>query len=90
MDQVPDARRKRLMFRSQRRGMQETDLVLGRFAERYLAEFTDEQLDRFERLLEAADADLFEWITGRTPVPEEHDNDVMTLLRNFKYRFETS
>ena len=90
MGQVLDVRRKRLMFRSRRRGMQETDLVLGRFAERYLTEFTDAQLDRFERLLENTDADLIEWITGRAPVPEEHDSDVMSLLRNFMQTFETT
>ncbi len=90
MGQVLDARRKRLLFRSRRRGMQETDLVLGRFAERYLTEFTDDQLDRFERLLENTDADLIEWITGRSPVPDEHDNDVMSLLRNYMQTFETT
>lgn len=90
MGQVLDARRKRLMFRSRRRGMQETDLVLGRFAERYLARFSDAELDRFERLLDNTDADLFEWITGRAPVPEEHDSDVMGLLRNFMRTFETT
>ena len=65
--------------------MQETDLILGRFAERHLAAMTEEQLDRFEALLEEGDNDLFDWISGRQPPPLDRDNDVMRLIRNFKF-----
>ncbi len=79
-----DSRRKRLLFRSRHRGMQETDILLGGFARRHLSELTDGQLDQFEILLEESDNDLFDWITGRTAVPPALDNGVMKLLRNFK------
>ncbi len=79
-----DSRRKRLLFRSRHRGMQETDILLGGFARRHLSELTDGQLDQFETLLEESDNDLFDWITGRTAVPPALDNGVMKLLRNFK------
>ncbi len=79
-----DSRRKRLLFRSRHRGMQETDILLGGFARRHLSELTDEQLDQFETLLEESDNDLFDWITGRTAVPPALDNGVMKLLWNFK------
>ncbi len=79
-----DSRRKRLLFRSRHRGMQETDILLGGFARRHLSELTGEQLDQFETLLEESDNDLFDWITGRTAVPPALDNGVMKLLRNFK------
>jgi antitoxin CptB len=75
-----DPRRKRLLFRSQHRGMKETDLMLGGFAEHHLAGLDDAQLDRFERLLEAPDGDLFDWITGRLPPPPPYNDDVMDLL----------
>jgi antitoxin CptB len=78
-----DIRRKRLAFRSWHRGTRESDLILGRFADAHLAGFYDDQLDRYEALLECADADLFDWITGRAMPPPEHDHDVTRLLLSF-------
>jgi antitoxin CptB len=75
-----DIRRKRLSFRSWHRGTRESDLILGRFADAYLAGFDDGQLDRYEALLECADADLFDWIAGRAKPPPEYDHDVTRLL----------
>jgi antitoxin CptB len=79
-----DARRKRLLFQSRHRGMQENDLLLGGFAERHLAELDDTQLDRFEALLDEGDNDLFNWISGKEPVPATFDDDVMGLLKAFR------
>jgi antitoxin CptB len=78
-------RRQRLRFRSWHRGTREVDLILGRFADRYLAEFTDEQLDRYARLLEKSDPEIFDWVTGRKSIPVNLDNDVMKLLKDFKF-----
>ncbi|HSK38178.1 MAG TPA: succinate dehydrogenase assembly factor 2 [Arenibaculum sp.] len=75
-----EVRRKRLSFRSWHRGTREADLIMGRFADRYVREMTEEQLDRYERLLELSDPDLYNWMTGREPVPAEHDSDVMRML----------
>jgi len=79
-------RRKRLRFRSWHRGTREADLVLGPFADAHLAEFSEAQLDRYEALLECADADLIDWIAGRASPPPEHDHDVMRLLLTTRYR----
>ncbi len=76
-------RLKRLLFLSQRRGMQENDLLLGRFAERYLGELTPGELDRFEALLAEADNDLLKWLTGREPVPPKHDTPLMQMIIDF-------
>jgi antitoxin CptB len=80
-----DIRRKRLLFRAWHRGTREADLILGSFAESYLAEFDDPKLDRFEALLEVPDAELFDWINGRATAPPEHDTDVTRLLLAFRY-----
>jgi antitoxin CptB len=85
-----DARRKRLYYRSCRRGMREADHLLGCFAERYLDGFTDEQLDRYELLLENTDPDLLDWIYRRAALPDAFDNDVTALLMNFKITFKSS
>jgi antitoxin CptB len=80
-----ETRRKRLLFRSWHRGTKETDLLLGSFAERYLAGFSAEQLDRYEALLENDDALLYDWVAGRVAPPPEHDSDIMRLLLQFRY-----
>jgi antitoxin CptB len=79
-------RRRRLLFRSWRRGTQESDFVLGSFADTFLTSFDSNQLDRFEALLYCADTDLFDWIFGGSAPPPEHDHDVMHLLRDFRAR----
>jgi antitoxin CptB len=84
-DDHSDVRRRRLLFRCWHRGIQEIDLILGTFCETSLGGLDSAQLDRFEALLDCADADLFDWITGRSTPPAAHDHDVMRLLRSFRY-----
>lgn len=79
-----EVRRKRLRFRSWRRGTREMDLLLGAFADRHLEGFTTVQLARYDALLELSDPDIFAWITGKEAVPAIHDTDVMRLLKHFK------
>jgi antitoxin CptB len=78
-----DTRLKRILYRARHRGMQETDLLLGCFAERRLADLSPAQLDRFEELLDKPDNDLFDWITGKRPVPAALDHDVLAMLKAF-------
>ena len=85
MTEPLDTRRKRLLFRSWHRGTKEADLLLGSFAERHLAGFTPEQVDRYETLLGADDADLLAWIARRAAPPAERESDVLRLLLAFKY-----
>ena len=56
------------------------DLILGRFADAHLAGFDEAQLDRYEALLECADAEFFDWVAGRTAPPPEYDHEVTRLL----------
>ena len=79
-----DDRRKRLLYQSRHRGMQELDLLLGRFAERFLDGMSDGQLDRFEAVIVENDLDLLDWITGREALPEALDHDVMRLILEFR------
>ena len=81
-----DIRRKRLRYRSWHRGTREMDFILGAFADACLADLSEAQLGRYEALLENSDPDLFAWIFGGETVPEAWDNDVLKLLRNFKFR----
>ena len=63
--------------------MQETDILLGGFARGRIGDLSDEQLDRFEVILDQIDNDLYDWISGRSPVPPELDDDVMKLIKDF-------
>ena len=76
-----DARRKQLLFRSHHCGMKENDILLGRFADAHIEELTEEQLDKYEALMEQNDIDLMNWIVGKTPVPEAFDHDVLHLIQ---------
>ncbi len=78
-----DPRRKRLLFRCQHCGMKENDILLGGFAASHMADLEDADVERLEALLEAGDNDLYNWITGKTPVPAAHDHALMTWVREF-------
>jgi succinate dehydrogenase flavin-adding protein (antitoxin of CptAB toxin-antitoxin module) len=77
-------RRKRLLHRSRYRGVKESDLLFGQFAARWLGLLNDDQLDRYEALLDQPDQDVLAWVYGRAPLPPEHDHDVFHLLRSFE------
>jgi len=76
-----EVRRKRLLFRAQRRGFKEVDLIFGTFAARDLAGLDDAGLDQLEALLEAPDQDVFAWLKGDAPVPTAYDTPVFTRLK---------
>jgi succinate dehydrogenase flavin-adding protein (antitoxin of CptAB toxin-antitoxin module) len=78
-----DVRRRRLRHRSRYTGMKETDLLLGRFADRRIAQLSPSDLDAYERLLGAGDPLIFAWVTGQEPVPAEHDTPVFRSLVQF-------
>lgn len=79
-----ETKRRKLRFRSLRRGTKESDLVIGGFAKTHLARLTEEQLDRFEALLDENDQDVLGWVIGMTPPPAAFDTDILEMLRNFK------
>jgi antitoxin CptB len=79
-----EIRRKRLRYRSWHRGTKELDLVLGAFADKHLDALAPGQLDAYEAILEADEHDIYGWLTGNRQVPEEHDNEVMTAILDFK------
>lgn len=75
--------RKRLTFRSWHRGTREIDLLLGRFADAHVPDFTAEQLEMYDRFLNNSDPDIYNWISGAEPVPPAEDNAVVRLLLAF-------
>jgi len=78
-----DVRRRRLLFRAWRRGVRETDLIVGRFADAYIEALDETGLDDFERLIEAPNTELYAWVIGTESVPAAYDTAVLANLRTF-------
>ena len=78
-----EARRKRLLFRAQRRGFKEVDLIFGAYAQDHLAGLDEAALDQFEALLAAPDQDAYAWLRGAEPVPAEFDIPVFAGLNSY-------
>lgn len=76
-----DGRLKRLQHKCKYMGVRENDVIFARFAERYLEELSDAELDQLEALLAENDWDIFTWVTGKTDVPAPHDTPVMAKLK---------
>lgn len=67
-----EVRIKRILYQSWYRGCKETDRIIGHFCRAHIYELSDENLDALERILEESDKDLFNWLTGVEPMPEEY------------------
>ena len=79
-----DIRRRRLLYHAWHRGMRETDLIMGRFADRNIDTLSAAELSEFERLIEVPDRDLLAWVTGETDVPADYDGPLFRRLREFQ------
>ena len=78
-----EIRRKRLVFRAWHRGIRETDLILGRFADAHAAHFGEEEMADFERLLDVPDRDILAWVTGADAVPREAASPMLDRVLAF-------
>ncbi len=80
----PDVRLRRIRYRSWHRGCKETDVILGNFADKalHLLE-TDEALQNYEDLLDEQDVDIWNWITGKTPLADGQYDHLRDTLRTF-------
>jgi len=78
-----ETRRRRLRFRAWHRGIRETDLIMGRFADAHLETFTMDDMADFEGLLEIPDRDILDWVTGAAPVPHDQLTPVLSRILAF-------
>jgi antitoxin CptB len=76
-----EVRRKQLLFRCQRRGFKEVDLIFGTFAAREIGTLGGPDLDALEALLDAPDQDVFAWLKGELALPPQFDTPVFARLR---------
>jgi antitoxin CptB len=78
-----DERRRRLLYRAWHRGTREMDLIMGRFADAALGGLTEAEVAELEGLTEVPDAELYAWLTGGLPVPDDYDHAMFRRLRDF-------
>lgn len=79
-----DDRCKRLLYRSQHRGMKETDLLMGNFARLNLATMNEAELLEFEGLLDEGDNDLLNWILQHSEPPKRVQGPIFSRLIEFR------
>ena len=77
-----DSRRRRLLFRATHRGTRENDILIGGFVSARLAAFTLPEIEILEDIMELPDPALADWLTGRRPIPAEHDTDMLRAMRD--------
>ena len=73
---------KKLIYKSNHRGSKEMDILLGKFASKYIDLFNEEELRLFEMILELDDRDIYQYALGKCEIPEKLQNRVMTLLKD--------
>ena len=75
--------RRKIRFRAWHRGTSEADLLLGGFVDLCIDSLTSDELLMLDRLLDADDPIIDDWIQERRVAPAEYDNRVLEALRRF-------
>ena len=64
--------KKKILYRSERRGTKEMDLILSNFVKRYINFFNEKELNELEYLLNISDEILYKWYLNqgaKTSIP---------------------
>jgi antitoxin CptB len=80
-----DHRLRRLYFRAAHRGTKEADLIIGGFAARYAAGWSDAELRWFEAVLDEQDVDVMGWALGTIPAPPAFQGPMLDALRKLDF-----
>tara|TARA_Y100000780_G_scaffold178280_1_gene163520 strand:- start:304 stop:561 length:258 start_codon:yes stop_codon:yes gene_type:complete len=81
-----DLLKKKIIFRSEHRGIKEMDLVLGKFVSKHISEFNLIELKQLDDLLSTSDDNLFKWYSRKKCEIAIPENRVTNLLRKFKIK----
>lgn len=80
-----ETRLKRLQFRAWHRGTREADFLIGGFFDRYGQDWTEQEMDWFEKLLVEDDVDIMAWAIGTSPVPDAFIGPQMDVMQRLDY-----
>jgi antitoxin CptB len=79
-----DLLRKKILYRSEYRGIKETELLLNGFIKKYINDFSIVELKQLDDLLNIDDDSLFKWYLNKKVEIKIPNNKVSKLLKNFK------
>lgn len=83
--ETPETKRARLLYQSRKRGILETDLLLSKFAKKYLKTMTLAEMEEYDKLLDEPDWDIYYWATRseQKVCPERWEqSEIMAKLRD--------
>ena len=75
----------RMRFRAWHRGTREADYMIGCYFDRFHADWSDDDVQWFEDLLEQEDHDILAWALKTLPVPERFDDARMMRMQALDY-----
>jgi len=79
-----DLLKKKILYRSEYRGIKETELLLSGFIKKYISDFSIVELKQLEDLLNIDDDSLFKWYLNKKIEIKIPNNKVSRLLKNYK------
>ncbi|MAH02579.1 MAG: succinate dehydrogenase assembly factor 2 [Candidatus Pelagibacter sp.] len=79
-----DLLKKKILYRSEYRGIKETELLLNNFIKKYINDFGIAELKQLNDLLNFDDDSLFKWYLNKKVEVKIPNNKVSKLLKNFK------
>ena len=79
-----DLLRKKILYRSEYRGIKEMELLLNSFVQKHISDFSIVELKQLDDLLNFDDDSLFRWYLNKKGDIKIPNNKVSNLLKNFK------
>ena len=79
-----DLLRKKILYRSEYRGIKEMELLLNSFVKKHINDFSIVELKQLVDLLNFDDDSLFKWYLNKKIEIKIPNNKVSKLLKNFK------
>ena len=81
-----DSLKKKIKYRSEYRGINEMDLLLSNFVNKYINTFNYEELINLYEILEKDDDIIFKWYSNKNIDDSIPNNKVSNLLKKFKLK----
>lgn len=75
-----DPRRKQIIYRANHRGIKEMDILLGGYANKFVASLSEDELRQLELIMDESDRDLLTWFTGESAVPEQFQTPIFDAI----------
>ena len=79
-----DLLKKKILYRSEYRGIKEMELLLNSFVKKHINDFSIAELKQLDDLLNFDDDYLFKWYLNKKVEIKIPNNKVSKLLKNFK------